>query len=159
MGQRQRYSSQSRRVLLSFLGGKRTRSELLRRVALPFEIRGEASSRAAELWMYGDDCIHRWRIPLDRIDGIPLCGKVVVQLHSIPVWTVDHELPRRDHGRCVIDASVAGGLRDVVEMGRLSFSLHGEFIQGEYRLERTPMEMLGKPQWLIWKDASTDQGV
>jgi hypothetical protein len=141
------------------IGGKRSRLSLVRRLSLSFEIRRVEGARRAELWIFAEECIHRWAISADALGGVAGAAKLAPELDAFPLWAAESEVPPRwDRGRCVIEAHSFGRLRDGLTEGLLSFWLQGQRVHGAYRLEKTPMAFAGRPQWVICADDSPDTG-
>jgi hypothetical protein len=137
------------------MGGKRSRLALVRRFSLSFEVRMSEGARRAELWIFAEECIHRWEIPAEWPGAERERGSLATQLPSFPLWAVDANVPpRRDRGRCVVDAHSIGRLRDAVSDGELSFWLQGERLHGAFRLEKTPLALAGRAQWRLRAEES-----
>lgn len=135
------------------IAGRRNRLSLIRRLSLSFEIRREEGQRHAELWMYAEDCIRRWRISARALGAQDGQGGLATELEALPTREpVESAPPLWDQGRCVIDGASVGRLQDVVESGPLSFALQGDRVTGDYRLDRTPLALEGRPQWVIRRE-------
>lgn len=134
------------------LGGRQGKRILVRRISFPFEVRRHEGEATGELRIYAPDVVHRWRIPLDADGELSVRSRVASELERREVDECDFEMPIWDHGRCVLESHVGQGLRAAIESGRLEVTLHGEHLWGAHFLERTPMTLLGSPQWLVWKE-------
>ena len=136
------------------IGGKRNRLSLVRRLSLSFELRGREGGRQVELWIYAEERIHRWRISGRGLGALHGSRSLAVEMEPLAVCApFDDAPPRWDRGRCVIEAASFARVRDAVEQGPLAFNLQGERVNGDYRLERTPLSLQGRPQWLIGREA------
>lgn len=132
------------------LVGQRTRLALVRRLRLSFEIRRRSADRRAELWVYGEDRVRRWRLPTTERGEILAAGRLAPELEELELWTdCPHAPPRWDHGTCVVDAWPFDRLVDAVGTGTVTITLRGEKAQDAFTLERTPMAVCGRAQWRI----------
>lgn len=135
------------------VGGRTTGSTTTRRLALSFELRRGEDDRQAELWVYAEDAIRRWLVPTGPRGSTSSMRTVATELDPLPLWGADAGRPPRwDQGRCVIDANEVRCFTEAVDEGEVSFSLIGDRIAGSYRLHRTPMAYMGRPQWLIHQE-------
>ena len=135
------------------VGGRTTGSTTTRRLALSFELRRGEDDRQAELWVYAEDAIRRWRVPTGPRGSTSGSRTVATELEALPLSGSDAGSPPRwDQGRCVIEASEVRRFTEAVDEGELSFTLVGDRIAGSYRLERTPMAYMGRPQWVIHQE-------
>ena len=135
-------------------GGVRSRLTLVRRLALDFEVRRSVGAGRAELWIYGEERVRRWSIPVfgagsvrrKRIapELIPLLDQKGARGSGLPVW---------DRGRCVIETGSFSRFQDAIDAGELAMTLVGERVTTVVRLERTQMSVDGRPQWLLSRAA------
>ena len=135
------------------IAGRRTRLSLVRRLSLSFELRRWEGARQAELWIYAEECIRRWRIPARGLGAVHGERGLAAELEALPTWsTVGDAPPLWDQGRCVIEASSFNRVQEAIDHGPLSFALQGERVNGEYLLERTPLALQDRPQWVIRRE-------
>ncbi|MBW3628272.1 MAG: hypothetical protein KY464_03140 [Gemmatimonadetes bacterium] len=135
------------------IAGRRNRLSLIRRLSLSFEIRRRDGERQAELWMYAEDCVRRWRISARALGAQDGRGGLATEMEALPIWApVESAPPLWDQGRCVIEGTAAGRLQDVVERGPLTFALQGDRVTGDYCLVRTTLALNGRPQWVIRRE-------
>ena len=135
------------------IAGRRSRLSLIRRLSLSFELRRREGERQVELWIYAEESIRRWRISARGLGALHGEGGLACELEAIPTWApLDDAPPRWDHGRCVIEASSFNRLHDAIDRGPLSFALQGERVNGEFLLERTPLSLQGRRQWVIRRE-------
>ena len=135
------------------IAGRRTRLSLVRRLSLSFELRRGEGERRAELWIYAEDCIRRWRISARGLGALHGEGGLACELDALPTWTPPVGVPPRwDQGRCVIEAASFDRVQEAMARGPLSILLQGERVQGEFLLERTPLALQGRPQWMIRRE-------
>ena len=135
------------------IAGRRTRLSLVRRLSLSFELRRREGERQAELWIYAEELIRRWRISARGLGALHGEGGLAAEMEPLPVWAPLEECPARwDQWRCVIEASSFERLHETIERGPLALALLGERMNGEYVLERTPFSLQGRPQWIIRRE-------
>ena len=135
------------------IAGRRNRLSLIRRLSLSFELRRRDGERQVELWLYAEDCLRRWDISGRALAAHDGHGGVATEMEPLPIWApLEGSPPRWDQGRCVIEGAAEGRLQDVVESGPLTFTLQGDRITGDYRLDRTPLALDGRQQWVIRRD-------
>ena len=139
------------------IAGRRTRLSLVRRLSLSFELRRREGEKQAELWLYAEDSIRRWRISARGLGALHGEGGLAAQMEPLPVWApLEDAPPRWDQGRCVIEASSFNRLHEALDQGPVSFALQGERVNGEFVLERTPLSLGGRPQWIIRREDSPE---
>jgi hypothetical protein len=135
------------------IGGKRSRLSLVRRLSLSFELRRRDRERGAELWIYAEQSIRRWRISARALGARRGDAGLAGEMSPLPIWLPAEDAPPRwDQGRCVIEAASMGTLQDALDRGPLSFYLQGERVNGDYTLERTPLACNGSAQWVIRRE-------
>lgn len=135
------------------IGGKRSRLSLLRRLSLSFELRRHPRGQGAELWIYAEQSIRRWRVSARALGSTYGDAGLAAEMPPLALWAAeDGAPPRWDQGRCVIEASSMGKLQDALDRGPLTFFLQGERVNGDYTLERTPLSVHGQRQWLIRRE-------
>ena len=135
------------------IGGKRSRLSLVRRLSLSFELRRRARDQGAELWLYAEESIRRWRISARALGAQRGDGGLAAEMAPLSIWApADDAPPRWDQGRCVIEATSMGRLQDALDRGPLSFYLQGERVNGDYTLQRTALSSQGLAQWVIRRE-------
>ena len=139
------------------IAGRRTRLSLVRRLSLSFELRRFEGERQAELWIYAEDSIRRWRVSARGLGAMQGEGGLAAEMEPLPVWAEEEKTPPRwDQGRCVIEASSFDRLHEALDRGPLSFALQGDHLMGEFTLVRTPLSLQERPQWIIRREDGPD---
>lgn len=135
------------------IGGRRTRLSLVRRLSLTFEVRRAEGQRRCELWIHAEDSIRRWAVPTNGRGDLLARGRLAPAFAPLGPAEIDDDAPPRwDHGHCVIEAAGFSRFEEAVRAGGVTFSLNGKRSGGTFRLERTPMRVDGRDQWLIWRE-------
>ena len=135
------------------LGGRRSRLGLVQRLSLSFELRRGPNERHAELWVYGERRVRRWRVPTNSRGDLLAGGRLAPELEPLELWApCPGAPPRWDQGRCGVDAAAFDRPRDSLGAGDLSLELRGTRTLGGFRLARTPFSVDGRRQWRIRRD-------
>src|SRR5690606_16583285 len=117
-----------------------------------------ARARHYDFRLEMDGTLKSWAVPKGpsfRLDEKRLA--IEVEDHPIGYAEFEGDIPEGNYGAGHVDIfdrgvwSASGDPLESLAAGKIEFTLHGEKLQGGWKLVRTQQMRSGKPQWLLFK--------